>query len=85
MSEKLFTVLETNKALEIDAGNGSPLSFITSFTLMVYKDYVDSNGNLRGDEGPSIGDYGAIKDTDYYGVISIYDIRVILWEHRCVV
>lgn len=83
MSEKLFTVLETNKLLEVDAG--SAFTFITSCTLMTYKDYVDYQGNLRSDEGVYTGDYGAIKDTDYYGVISIYDIRVILWEHRCVV
>lgn len=84
MSEKLFTVLETNKSLEIDEGNCS-LSFISSCSLMVYKDYVDVNNVFRSDECPSIGDYSSIKDTDYHGVISIYDIHVILWEHRCVV
>ena len=83
MSEKLFTVLETNKLLEVD--DGSALTFITSCSLMTYKDYVDCNGNLRSDERVSSGSYEAIKESTYCGAISLYDIRVILWEHRCVV
>ncbi len=82
MSEKLFTVLETNKLLEVD--DGSALTFITSCSLMTYKDYVDYNGNLRSDERVSTGGYEAIKTTAYYGAVSIYAIQIILWEHRCV-